>query len=144
MSYYFGTEYLTGQQLKAVISKARKKLRDSKMKFDTIAVQGHSGMLIGPALAMALNKKLMIIRKPNESSHSSYNIEGWGQNQKILLVDDFISSGATMRRMIKSINDNCDSPTISGILLYASSKRDKKVLKLTLGDDFEVCSIPRF
>jgi adenine/guanine phosphoribosyltransferase-like PRPP-binding protein len=123
MSYYVGQHYLTAKVLKKVISDCKLKLK--KVKFDTIAVRGTSGLLIGPSLAMALNKDLLIVRKPKESSHSSHRIEGIGTSQKIVLVDDFIASGETIRTMIKTIETHCITPEIIGILLYASVSKSK-------------------
>ena len=122
MSYYYGEQYLQGKRLKTVIRRTVKLLRDKNIKFDTIAVKGNSGMLIGPSLAMEMNKSLLIIRKPAERNHSYNKVEGWGHNQRILILDDFIASGKTIESMIKSINDYCATPTIVAITLYACYK----------------------
>jgi adenine/guanine phosphoribosyltransferase-like PRPP-binding protein len=86
--------------------------------FDAIAVRGNSGLLIGAPLAMTLDKKLLIIRKNGEKNHDFGIIVGWGKRQKIMLVDDFIDSGATLYEMIQQIGRRCDSPEIVGIFLY--------------------------
>lgn len=68
----------------------------SKVDFDTIAVSGVSGLLLGPILAYKLGKNLAVVRKTDDSTHSYCTIEGqWGS--KYVIIDDFIASGATVR-----------------------------------------------
>lgn len=74
------------------------------IKYDTIVVSGHSGVLIGPILARALRKKLFVVRK-HEDCQSSHSNRPWiGQlGARWVMVDDFISSGATVTRVVKSV-----------------------------------------
>jgi adenine/guanine phosphoribosyltransferase-like PRPP-binding protein len=128
MSYYFHGGYLKGEGIAETVKSCKALLKKKKLDFDTIGVRGHSGMLIGAPLAMQLKKDLLIVRKKGEKSHSSNSVTGWGRDQKILLVDDFICTGATLKAMHKEIKANCDSPTILGILLYASGRRETEWL----------------
>lgn len=105
-------------KLQQTLDNLKEVVRD--VEFDSIAVQGNSGLLVGAPLAVHLKKNLVIIRKTLESCHSYDLVEGWGRGQNILLVDDFISLGETMDQMHKAINNHCDDPKIKGILLYAS------------------------
>lgn len=140
MSYYYSQEYLTGRRIKRLVNKASTILKNEKVRFDTIAVRGHSGMLMGPPLIMEMNKKLMIIRKPQDSSHSSSKVEGWGCKQKILIVDDFISSGSTMHSIYEDINKYCDNPKIVGILTYGGNRY--KAFTMKDGTVLPVYTIP--
>lgn len=115
MSYL--RDYLTGENLRLTLENIL--ALDFPRDFDTIAVRGNSGLLLGAILAERLQKNLIIVRK-NEASHSGSKVEGWGINQRILIVDDFISTGDTVDIIYETIVETCDSPTIVGILLYAS------------------------
>ncbi len=71
--------------------------------------RGSSGLTISMYLADAMTKagykdvKLSFIRKENESSHSSnpYPLFGY----KIVIVDDFVSSGKTIRTILRYIQE---------------------------------------
>jgi adenine/guanine phosphoribosyltransferase-like PRPP-binding protein len=140
MSYYYSSEYLTGRRIKRIVNRASTILKKQKVRFDTIAVRGHSGMLIGPPLAMEMNKSLMMVRKPKDSSHSSSKVEGWGSRQKILIVDDFISSGSTMHSIYEEVHRYCDTPKVVGILTYSGDKFEAFTMKD--GTVLPVYSIP--
>jgi len=66
-----------------------------KYDFDTIAVCGVSGLLLGPILAYEMGKRLVVVRKKDDSSHSCSMIEGYC-GDKYVIVDDLIASGATV------------------------------------------------
>jgi adenine/guanine phosphoribosyltransferase-like PRPP-binding protein len=64
-------------------------------KFDTIAFSGMSGAIVAPAIALAMNKALVLVRKLNDSTHSSHRIEGNCESKRYVIVDDFIETGRT-------------------------------------------------
>lgn len=97
---------------KKIIDKAVKKLR--KVKFDTIAVSGFSGAILGSIVAHRLRKKLTLIRKPDDDSHSTTKIEGNTWDCKYIILDDLISSGKTYHRIRDAM---CESELV-GIYLY--------------------------
>lgn len=70
------------------------------INFDTILVRGVSGLLVGPVVAYLLNKNIAVVRKDSESSHAGCKVSGVVSGRCIIL-DDFISSGATVREIIK-------------------------------------------
>jgi hypoxanthine phosphoribosyltransferase len=71
-----------------------------EVAFDTIVVTGTSGTLFGPLLAHIGRKRLVLVRKVGDGSHSSRVIEGQVNNgDKLVFVDDFVSSGETARRV---------------------------------------------
>ena len=47
------------------------------LDFDTIAVRGVSGLLVGAPLSVFLEKNLLIVRKTTEDSHADGLVEGW-------------------------------------------------------------------
>lgn len=73
------------------------------LEYDTIIGTGLSGALVVPTLARELDKHWAIVRK-EDGSHSSNMVEGT-VGRRWLFVDDFVDSGATMRRVISTINE---------------------------------------
>lgn len=97
------------------VKKAIKKV--SKLNFDSIAYAGHSGALVAIPMAIALKKHLVIIRKPHEMSHGSV-VEKTNAARNCLIVDDFIETGKTIKRIKKHLISNEIKPV--AILLYGS------------------------
>lgn len=75
--------------------------------YDTIAARGMSGAAVAPILAYALNKKLALVRKPEAHSHDSRSFVG-DIGDRWIFVDDFISSGETIRQTARALNDAVD------------------------------------
>jgi len=118
MSYL--DDFLKGKQISKAVATAEKRLQG--IQFDAIAVRGNSGLLIGAPLAAHLNKNIMIVRKKGERSHSMRDVEGWQHaRQRVLLVDDFIETGSTLKYMYRKIMDYCVEPEVVGVYLYNSS-----------------------
>jgi orotate phosphoribosyltransferase-like protein len=99
----------------------------SKHQFDAIAFTGCSGSAIAYILAMEYQVPLIYIRRENERSHG-FRVEGTaGQGiYRYLIVDDFVSTGATVRRIIKEIKDwtakkTLPEPECIGVLAYDGS-----------------------
>lgn len=71
---------------------------------EAVIVTGVSGMSIGFAALALLNFPLFVVRKQNDMSHGSV-IEG-PQNvavTKYLVLDDFVSSGRTIRTIAEAV-----------------------------------------
>lgn len=84
-------------------------------EFDAIAVSGYSSAMIAPALAMAINKNIVLVRKPSEHRNSGYGVEGV-HNQRVLFVDDLVASGSTFERVQQGLLDiGCE---VVGYVLY--------------------------
>ncbi len=85
--------------------------------FDAIAFQGLSGSLIAPILAFQLNKKMIVLRK--ENSHSKYKVEGYLEARRVIIIDDLISSGRTMKTIIGFLKSKeCE---ILGVFMYCDA-----------------------
>lgn len=142
MSYL--SPYLSGKMIFEVVGRIEKVFKHREYDFDTIAVRGNSGLLLGSVLAVRWDKDLIIVRK-EERSHSGDLVEGWGINQKILIVDDFIESGTTVDLIYESLVEKCDNPSILGILLYAGTYGDETETyhEHPDGTQFKVWSIKR-
>jgi orotate phosphoribosyltransferase-like protein len=110
--------------LKEIVNKMTNQLQQFVHEFDAIAVRGMSGSLVGPQIAMNLDKQLIIVRK--DSSHSQYKVEGgFTSNTRYVILDDFISTGETVKSIIKEIDDtikhyeNCNiHATCVGLAMY--------------------------
>lgn len=119
----------------------------SKINFEFIAFRGYSGSMIAPAVAHKLNKQMCLIRKGSEKRHSARLIEGF-VGGRYIIVDDLISTGNTIRQIIKSLNSrsgkewNCSESTCVGVFLYDTDYyksegflyKDKSIPVYTLGD----------
>lgn len=110
-----------------VLKRCRKELKNFE-DFDTIAFSGISGSLMSFTLAHQLDKEIIVVRKPTvtEPAHSPLPVEGINPlNKRIVIVDDFVSMGKTIRYIVKTIKEedkrkNTGPSTCQfvGILLY--------------------------
>lgn len=116
MTYF--NQHLDGKNLKEAVEAARERL--AKVEFDTIACRGNSGLLFASALGMVMEKKILIVRKATDNSHSQNSVEGERMGTtKILIVDDFISTGETMKEIHAKVSDAIsDTVEFVGIYLY--------------------------
>jgi hypothetical protein len=89
--------------LKKIVNYTIEALQPHKDNFDTIAVRGVSGVLVGSAVAIALNKHLIVVRKEEDDSHSGVTCEGHLTARRYVIVDDFISSGRTVKTIATEI-----------------------------------------
>ena len=123
MAYYLGTGYLRDafNNTSELVATARRLLKG--VKYDTMVGTGLSGSLVIPVLARALKKNWAIVRKDNDGSHSPCVIEGT-LGERWIFVDDFVASGDTRRRVIKTVEDIAEKYGITtehvGSYLYHS------------------------
>jgi adenine/guanine phosphoribosyltransferase-like PRPP-binding protein len=94
---------LDPRHLKENVKKAAEILR--RYEFEAIAFTGMSGAVPAGALALELDKSLIMVRKPNDGSHSPYVVEGDDSAQRYVIVDDFVSSGSTVNRVVEEIDN---------------------------------------
>lgn len=89
-----------------VVRQTTKGLREHVDEFDSIAVIGMSGVLVGAPVALRLRKPLVVIRKETDDSHAQrfhgegrahINIDNAGS--RAVFLDDFIVSGNSRRRV---------------------------------------------
>jgi len=119
------TDYLSDvfypETFKAAVDKATERLRefDGHTPFDSIAFTGVSGAAFAFPLSLALNKTLLCVRKKKgESSHSPYEVEGNYSSESYVIVDDFISSGATVMEIQRMISRHVEDTKPAAIYLY--------------------------
>ncbi len=145
-------KYPIGENMSLNIRKIR---RMSKIFTDTLPsyltdkkqliqfwVRGSSGVLIGSIIASALlykgfNVRVLVIRKPGESSHMSFpNYETGAFN---IIVDDFIESGKTLEAILermKKCNIRVNALGVTGYLgMNSLDKILNRDLKFTIANE---------
>jgi orotate phosphoribosyltransferase len=99
--------------------------------FDTIVFRGISGAAFGFVAGVALQTKVVYVRKEGEKSHG-YKLE-CNSNSPIksyIIVDDFVCSGDTIRAIVEQINKRAKQneqrpPACAGVLLYDSQMQNR-------------------
>ena len=112
--------YLAGPlvNLKGIIDSTKKALR--QVNFEGFVGTGLSGTMVVPALAYVMEKRFAIVRKPDDRGHhSSGTVEsGLRHDDRWIFIDDFISSGATLARVISCMTSHSCDATYIGRYLY--------------------------
>jgi len=101
--------------LAPVVRKCTARLRVHLSQFDSIAVSGMSGVVVGSPVALRLAIPLVIIRKPADRHHNGETVVNEHRAGRWLFVDDFIASGATWERVRAALGADC-----AGFYLYES------------------------
>jgi len=108
---------LSGKKLQHKVDIVCKCIKDNKIRFDSVAYRGHSGALVAPAVAMRLQKPLILVRKGLFGNHSTTPVEG-STARKYIIIDDFISSGETIHEVINSIDNRRYQQKCIAVLTY--------------------------
>ena len=119
---YHGSEGLA--DLRNVVASAVTDLKPVAGRFDSIACTGLSGVAVGVPVSLALDRPVVIVRKPGDAHHGSSvveNVEGMGD--KFLFLDDFISLGETARLVVGQLESLGGKH--AGTYLYA-----KRILRM--------------
>lgn len=100
--------YVDPKQLQERIDFATKAIELYEATHETtveaIAFRGMSGALVASPVAARLQKPLILVRKPNDNSHSPLKVESCKIEPKnYVILDDFVSSGKTANAIIKAI-----------------------------------------
>lgn len=122
-TYYMDTALFN---LAEVIDTAKKRLAD--VEFDTLVGTGFSGGVVIPALALAMDKKFVLIRKETDDSHHGKGKILGELGARWVFVDDFVSSGRTRKRVIEKIAqaapDSSAVTTMAGQYMYVNYSED--------------------
>lgn len=106
-----------------------KKLREDNPGLTHIVAQGSSGQSVAWPVSYKLGIPVCIVRKPGEQSHAG-EMSGSGDLGNYIIIDDLISTGTTLRRVIKAIADRHERslgewsvtppmvPVCIGVVLY--------------------------
>lgn len=131
----FNTWYMDDAifKLPEVIETAQERL--TGVDFDTMVGTGFSGGVVIPALALAMGKKFVLIRKETDDSHHGGGRLLGELGQRWIFVDDLVSSGRTRKRVIEKIanavgefNDRVNSEMV-GQYLYANYSEEGPVFE---------------
>lgn len=121
MSYLF--KALEPKERKLTVERAVETLRD--VQFDAFVGTGLSGAVIGGIVAAAMDKPLVLIRKPHDQGYGKTHgqeIEGrdyTGLYKRFLFIDDLIDSGDTLRRVQKVVAEKfVPGSTVIGHYLF--------------------------
>lgn len=80
-----------------------------KHNANAIAVSGNSGTILGGALAFKLGVPIFAVRKSMDTNNDSHMANGfWTQGGcRYIVIDDLISSGTTVERILREIHKQC-------------------------------------
>jgi adenine/guanine phosphoribosyltransferase-like PRPP-binding protein len=107
-----------------------------KNYFDAIAFTGSSGAALAFPLSYLMKLPLIHVRK-GDGNHFGQPIEGTISSKNYIIVDDFIASGYTVRKIVKTIKkEYAHEANPVAIYLYNSSDRRKSL------DDIPIISLP--
>lgn len=88
------------------------------VEYDTIVGTGLSGTIFTARVAPGLGKKFAIVRKKDDkSTHSGTVVEGH-VGKRYVFADDFVSSGATMKRVLRLMKENHPDAEFVGVYQY--------------------------
>lgn len=93
-------EILVPEKRKRYLRQAKKAFRAANLEFDSIAFSGMSGAMFAPLLAHVLKKELVMVRKGADlpdRGHSAFVVEGYAAVKRYVIVDDLVSTGATVK-----------------------------------------------
>lgn len=92
--------------------------------FDSIAVQGISGLCVGAPVALILGKPLVIIRKDSEiRCHHNKRVENAeNMGKRVLFLDDQISYGATLANVRRQVEHH--GASVTGTYMYQFDRHD--------------------
>lgn len=124
------TSYLSRVYYPVLYKKHVKETIDAVRKYkkknpvDAIAFTGTSGAAYAYPVSLAVGLPLICVRKPG-SQHYGTGIEGCRNAKSYIIIDDFISSGATLRRIIKMVKKTSHEAQLKAIFLYSDDRRRK-------------------
>lgn len=88
---------------RTLVQSAEKALQG--IQYDTLVGTGLSGAVAVPLLAYTLRKNFVLVRKPDDNTNHSYrSVEGTLGNRWVF-VDDFISTGKTLKRVMETVKE---------------------------------------
>jgi adenine/guanine phosphoribosyltransferase-like PRPP-binding protein len=112
------------KRLRDLLETAESSIRaDVGDDFHFFAVTGVSGIVLGTLLSQKFERHLVVVRKQREAKHSGYIVEGLQAingvgNLKYVIVDDFISTGTTIKRMRYELSRHARGSELVGAYLY--------------------------
>lgn len=84
------------------------------IEFDTIACTGVSGLVVAVPLAQRMGRKIVIVRKGGDGTHSANRIEANcfpGEIGKYIIVDDLTDTGKTIENIVAALKTHAPRRT---------------------------------
>jgi hypothetical protein len=88
----------TAASIKKFLSK-----KDMAAPITHLAVSGVSGQSIGWPVSYKIGLPVCVVRRPNEGAHTSGLLIGNGEMGNYVILDDLISSGKTINRILNAV-----------------------------------------
>ena len=118
---------LVPKEIKQAVDKTLQKIKKIKRPYRYIVCTGYSGALIAGFISVKLKKEIIIVRKPSDSSHGHViesdqdkflydKNERGNRRSNYVIIDDFIVSGETIRRIIETCSPH--KLTCIGVVRY--------------------------
>lgn len=99
-----------------LIENMRREMRG--VKYDTIVGTGLSGTIFTARVAPGLHKNFAIVRKDDDTStHSGKRVEGI-VGERFVVADDFVSSGATLKKVLERMREKHPRAEFVGVYQY--------------------------
>jgi len=114
-SDYLGCVY-ENKRFKTKVREVVMAVRSIRRRFDAIVFTGSSGAAMAYPVSFITGIPLLHVRK--DKGHCWSALEGAVYAKRILFIDDFVDSGATLRRV-----RSCVKGKIVGVILYSSKER---------------------
>lgn len=114
--------------LPIIIDKTTEAITDRRwaQEAEAIVFSGYSGAMVGGAVCAATGQYPVIVRKANDEGgdhgrdHGD-KIEGAGGTYSYIILDDFIASGRTMRRIYEEMKTYRPDARCVGVVLWSSN-----------------------
>jgi len=111
------------ESLKERVAAVVKVLKDQCGQVDAIAVCGISGMALLGAVSYETGIPMTVVRKRHEDPCHGYVLTGWLGSGRYVILDDLISSGATVNHVYETVRKEAGKelivpPTLGGIVLH--------------------------
>lgn len=128
MSDYLNKVY-NAKTLASITSKMSVQMKKlhKELKFDAIAFSGFSGSSIAFPVSVVTGLPLLAVRKDTDDSHHKRGygvLEGAIDAKSYVILDDFISGGSTMERIISRIEEHNSEAECKGIVLWNKNRED--------------------
>lgn len=95
-------------------------MRRKSSGVNKILVTGVSGMSIGFPVANRLKMPICVIRKDVGNSHAEVLEENYSTGDKFIFVDDFIGSGDTFNRIMRTVNGSI----VEAVMYHGDARYD--------------------
>ena len=100
-------------QFKPVVKRTATALRRLKpvLGFEQIVCTGISGQSIAWPVGYVTGIPVDVVRRKGERGHHGYTVENFARDKPYIILDDFVSSGSTIKYMVRTLNKEKDAET---------------------------------